>query len=308
MKSGRGALTALHLLLVWAAMAAVLPALGFGLVLRAWGGGAVATVPLFALGVPLVVGLLATAGIPMRTVVPLCSSVPRRLGWAALVFVLGTLGVLAGLAAYAGGVDLGSAHTRIALAGVPYAVAAAFFVPSRWVRLGALAVLAAAVTYGGFVGPAQARQRQHQAEVARYREHPELLYLGAAPPGMQVSRAEAGPASFNVDYRPVREGYESGYVGLTMRSAFTPPPRCPEPAEKDATCTVDTHGEMLTVHAFPDGTRAVTLIRRHGNVEAEVTSQTLDETGLRRVLNTLHPLSDTELEALMREKKIDRRI
>ncbi|GGX47981.1 hypothetical protein [Streptomyces noursei] len=130
---------------------------------------------------------------------------------------------------------------------MPYAVAAAFFVPGRWVRLGALAVLGAAVAHGGFVGPAQARQRQHQAEVARYREHPELLY-------------------------------------------------------------VDTHGEMLTVHAFPDGTRAVTLIRRHGNVEAEVTSQTLDETGLRRVLNTLHPLSDTELEELMREKKIDHRI
>ncbi|SHM67964.1 hypothetical protein [Streptomyces yunnanensis] len=308
MKSGRGALTALHLLLVWAAMAAVLPALGFGLVLRAWGGGAAATVPLFVLGVPLVVGLLATAGIPMRTVVPLCSSVPQRLGWATLVFVLGTLGVLAGLAAYDGGVDLGSAATRIALTGVPYAVAAAFFVPGRWVRLGALAVLAAAVAYGGFVSPAQARQRQHQAEVSRYREHPELLYLGAAPPGMQVSRAEAGLASFSVDYRPVREGYESGYVGLTVRSALTPPPRCPEPAEKGETCTVDTHGEMLTVREFPDGTRAVTLIRRHGSTEAEVSSQTLGEAGLRRVLNTLHPLSDTELEALMREKKIDRRL
>ncbi|WP_235092347.1 hypothetical protein [Streptomyces sp. A1-5] len=125
---------------------------------------------------------------------------------------------------------------------------------------------------------------------------------------MQVSRAEAGPASFSVDYRPVREGYESGYVGLTVRSALTPPPRCPEPAEKGETCTVDTHGEMLTVREFPGGTRAVTLIRRHGSTEAEVSSQTLDEAGLRRVLNTLHPLSDTELEALMREKKIDRRI
>ncbi|WP_327128828.1 hypothetical protein [Streptomyces sp. NBC_01727] len=84
-----------------------------------------------ALGVPLMARLLAISGIPARTVVPLCGSVGRRLGWAAVVFALGTLGVLAGLAAYGGDVDLGSAGTRVALTGVPYAVAVAFFVPSR---------------------------------------------------------------------------------------------------------------------------------------------------------------------------------
>ena len=62
MKPGRGALTALHLFLVWATMAAVVPMLGFGQVVSAWGGGAGATVPVFALGVPLAVGLLAMAG------------------------------------------------------------------------------------------------------------------------------------------------------------------------------------------------------------------------------------------------------
>lgn len=169
MTSGRRALTALHLFMVWATMAAVAPALGFGPVISAWGGGADATVPVLALGVPLMVGLLTTAGIPVRTVVPLCGSVSQRLGWAVLVFVLGTLGILAGLAAYGENVDLGSASTRIVLTGVPYAVAAAFFVPSRWVRLGALAVLAAGVAYGGFVGPALAQQGQDEAEVARYR-------------------------------------------------------------------------------------------------------------------------------------------
>lgn len=34
-------------------------------------------------------------------------------------------------------------------------------------------------------------------------------------------------------------------------------------------------------------------------------SETVGEPGLRRLLNTLHPLSKTELEALMREKEID---
>lgn len=306
MTSGRRrALTALHLFMVWAMMAAVLPTFGFGLMASAWSGGAGATAPVFAVGVPLTVGVLATAGIPVRTVVPLCASVPRQLAWAALVFVLGTLGVLAGLAAYGGEVDLGSALTRIALTGVPYDVVAAFFVPSRWVRLGAVAALAAGVAYGAFVGPAQAQQRRHEAEIARYREHPELLYLGAAPPGMRLSRAEVGPASFHVEYRPVRQD-EYGYVDLNMRPPLTPTLQCPEPVERGVTCAVDGHGEMHAVRGAADA-HTVTLTRRLGSAEAEVVSQTVDEPVLHHFLDTLHPLSNAELEKLMREKGIDYR-
>ncbi|MFF1459616.1 hypothetical protein [Streptomyces sp. NPDC058330] len=304
MTSGRGALTALHLLLVWALTAVAVPTLGFGLLVSAWSGGAGAAVPVFVVGVPLMVGLLATAGLPARTVVPLCGSARQRFGWAALVFVLGTLGVLAGVAAYGGDVDLGSATTRIVLTGMPYAVAAAFFVPNRWVRLGAVAALGVAVAYGGFVGPARSELRRHEAEVAWYQEHAELLYLGAVPPGMEVSRAEVGPAYFGVDYRTVRQ---DAFASLLVRPPLTPTPRCPEFEEKGVTCTVDAHGEVRTVRELPDGGHAVTLTRRHGGAEAEVTSQTVDESGLRRLLNTLHPLSDTELEELMREKKIDHR-
>lgn len=304
MTSERRALTALHLLLVWVTMAAAVPVLGFGLVMSAWGGGSGATAPVYALGVPLLVGLLVVVGSAAGSVTPLCGSLPQRIGWAAVVFVLGTLGVLAGLHAYGEDVDLGGAGTRIALTGAPYAVAAAFFVPSRWVRLGAVAALAAAVAYGGFIGPAQAQQRRHEADVARYREHPELLHLGAAPTGLQVSHVEVGPAYVVVEYRPVRQD-EFAYVSLTMRFPVTPAPRCPEVMEKDATCAVDAHGEIRMVRDIPGGDRSVTLTRRHGKAEAQVTSQTLDEPGLRRLLNTLHPLSDTELERLMREKKID---
>ncbi|MFH8407649.1 hypothetical protein ACH4FX_23075 [Streptomyces sp. NPDC018019] len=303
MSGDRRALTALHLLLVWALMAAVVPVFGFGLVVSAWDGGTGATVPVAVLGAALVLGLLTLAGVPARTVVPLCGSTWQRLGWAVLVFVLGTLGVLAGLAAYNEGVGLGSAGVRIALTGVPYAVAAAIFVPNRWVRLGALAALAAGVAYGGFIGPAQARQHQHEEEVARYREHPELLYLGAAPPGMEISRAEAGPASFTVDYRPT--GDKPGYASLTVRPPLTRTPRCPEPAEKGESCTVGAHGDTVTVRDFP---HAVTLTRRLQNAEAEITSQTLDEPALRRLLDSLHPLSDTELETLIREKAISHRL
>ncbi|MFI6013256.1 hypothetical protein ACIBAG_31325 [Streptomyces sp. NPDC051243] len=113
----------------------------------------------------------------------MCGSASGPLGWAVVVFVLGTLGVLAGLAAHCGDVDPGSAGTRGALTGAPYTVVAAFFVPSRWVRLGAVAALAAGVVYGGFVGPVQAQQRRHAVEVAQYRERPELLYIGATPSG-----------------------------------------------------------------------------------------------------------------------------
>lgn len=302
--SGRGQLTALHLLLVWATMTAAVPVLGFGLLVTGWGGGTEAAVLAFVLGAPLTVGLLALAGISARTVVPLCGSVAGRLGWAVLVFFLGTVGVAAGLAAYGADVDLGSAGTRVALTGVPYAVAAAFFVPSRWVRLGAGAALATCVMYGGFLGPAQAREHQHAAEVARYREHPELLYVGAAPPGMRISHVVVGPAYVSVDYRPVAQN-ELGHVGLTMRSPLTPTVECPELSGKDVTCSVDARGDMRTVRELPGGTRAITLTRHLRDAEAEVNSQYLDESGLRHLLDTLHPLSDKELEGLMREKVIE---
>ncbi|WP_228992163.1 hypothetical protein [Streptomyces sp. DH8] len=304
MEPGGATLTALHLFLVWATTALVGPALGFALMGAAWGGGTGAAVPVLAVGAALMVGLLALAGLPARTVVPWCGSGARRLGWAALVFVLGTLGVLAGVAAHGEGVGLGSAGTRFALVGAAYALAAAFFVPSRGVRLGALAVLVGGVVHGGFVGPDQAEQRRHEAETARYRERAELLYLGDAPPGMEVTRAEVGPASFGVEYHPVREGHWSGYVGLVVRSPLTPAFRCPEPPAEDRTCTADEHGGTVTVHELPGGVREVTLTRRHRNVQVEVVSQVLGQPGLRRLLGTLHPLSDAELEELMREKKI----
>ncbi|WP_071376608.1 hypothetical protein [Streptomyces sp. MUSC 14] len=74
------------------------------------------------------------AGTPARTVVPLCGSVPRWLGWAVLVSALGGLDVLGAPAAYAGNVDLGCVSNWIALTGVPRAVAAALLVPNRCVR------------------------------------------------------------------------------------------------------------------------------------------------------------------------------
>ncbi|MFE6100929.1 hypothetical protein ACFVQ4_13290 [Streptomyces laurentii] len=299
--SGKGALTALHLLLVWATMTAAVPALGFGVVVAAWGGGAA---PVFVVGVPLTLGLLVLAGLPARNVVPLCGSGPKRVGWAVLVFVLGTIGVAAGLAAYTGDVDLGSAGTRIVLTGVPYAVAAAFFVPGRWVRPGALVVLAAAVAYGGFVGPARAERRQDEAEVARYREHQELLYLGDAPAGMRVSRAQVGPAGFGVEYRPVREGYEPGYAGLVVRRAITPGLRCPEILAKGTTCAVGADGVMMLIDELSGGARDVTLVCRLRDVEVTVDSQSVDESGLRRLLATLHPLSDAELDQLRQDKAI----
>ncbi|GGR70701.1 MULTISPECIES: hypothetical protein [Streptomyces] len=159
-------------------------------------------------------------------------------------FVLGTLGVLAGPAAYDEGVSLGSADIRVALTGVPYAVAAAFFVPNRWVRLGATAALAAAVAYGAFIGPGRARQRRHTAEVARYREHQELLYTTDTPPGVRVTRARADSASFSVEYHSARR---DGYVALGVRKPLDPRPSCPTPPEKDVTCAVYERGDMRVV-------------------------------------------------------------
>ncbi|MGW4779928.1 hypothetical protein ACWEPA_25105 [Streptomyces filamentosus] len=304
MTGTRGALTALHLLLVWAATAALIPMIGFAVVASGWGGGIGAVIPVLAVGVPLMWVLLAMTALPVRTIVPMCGSLRQRLGWAALVFVLGTIGVLAGLGAYLQDVDLGSAGTRFALTGVPYALAAALFVPDWRVRLGTLAVLVCGVGYGVFVGPALAEQREEEAEVARYRQNPELLYLGDSPRGMEISRVRVGPNLFSVDYTPIREGYGLGHVGLWVNHSATPALQCPAPAQKEVTCTVDTHGEMRTVTSFPGGS-GITLVRRRGDVEVTVTSGSLDETGLRRLLTTLHPLSDAELDELMRGKRIE---
>ncbi|MFC7844891.1 hypothetical protein [Streptomyces sp. NPDC057382] len=303
MANGRGATTALHLVLVWAVAVVVVPALGFALLAAAWGGGGGAASVVLVVGAPAAVGLLALAGVPARTVVPLCATARGRFGWATAVFLLGTSGVVAGLAAYRADVDLGGAGGRVVLTGVPYAVAAALFVPGRWARLGAVTALAAAVAYGGFAGPAQARQRQHEAQIARYREYAEVQYLGAAPPGMTVARIRVGPA-FGVEYRGVREDAFS-LASLTVHSASAPRARCPEPPEKGLTCGADPGGGIRTVRRVPGGAAEITLTRRYRGAEAAVSSQTLAEPGLRRLLDTLRPLSDAELERLMREDRID---
>ncbi|MFI5530634.1 hypothetical protein ACIA8O_19050 [Kitasatospora sp. NPDC051853] len=302
MNGRTGALTALHLLLVWAVTALVVPLLGLVVLAAGWAGGLGGAAVVLLPGVPAVVGLLALAGGPAASVVPLCGSVRRRLVWAVSVFVLGTLGVLAGVAAYSRGVDLGSGGVRAALTGVPYAVAAAFFVPGVRVRAGAALLLAVGVLYGGFAGPAQAEQTRHEAEAARYRERADLLYLADPPPGMRVALADSEAAGFLVDYRSAAGGPER--LGLTVRRPLTPELRCPEASTEGTTCRVDEGREVVEVHVFPDGTRQVTLTRRHGPSEVEVGSQSLDEAGLRRVLDSVHPLSGPELEDLMRSERI----
>ncbi|MFR9798393.1 hypothetical protein ACL02U_21220 [Streptomyces sp. MS06] len=178
------------------------------LLIEAWADGAGAGLLVLALSVPLLVALLMAtgySGATGRSAVRL-GSARRRLGWAALVCVLGTLGVLAGLAAYRGGLGFGFGGivARSAMIGVPYAVVAAFFVPDRWVRLGAVAVLAAGVAYGGLLGPTQVGERADAAEAARYRARTELLYARDTPPGMWAARADARPGSFGVGYHSVR--------------------------------------------------------------------------------------------------------
>ncbi|MFE0646714.1 hypothetical protein ACFW2Y_34735 [Streptomyces sp. NPDC058877] len=141
---------------------------------------------------------------------------------------------------------------------MPYVLAAAFFVPDWRVRMGTLVVLVCGVGYGVFVGPALAEQRQEEAEIARYRQNPELLYLGDSPRGMEISRVRVGPNLFSVDYTPIRAGHDLGYVGFWVNRSSTPALQCPDPVQKEVTCTVDTHGEMRTVISFPGG-RGVTL-------------------------------------------------
>ncbi|MER7177457.1 hypothetical protein [Streptomyces mesophilus] len=286
-------------------MAAAVPALGLGVALSAWGGGAGEALLALAVGVPLTVVLLAVMGTPVRSVVPLCASASGRIAWAVLVFLLGTAGAITGVAAYGSDVDLGGAGMRFALTGLPYAVAAAFFVPSRWVRSGAVAAMAAGVVYGGFLGPSQAEQRRLTAEIASYRERSELLYLGATPAGMQVARAELGPGYFTVDYRPARP-HQLGHAGLTISRPPTPTPVCPEILGERETCAVDADGVLRAVGSLPGGSRNITLVRHERGVEFRVESQFLGERALRQLLDSPHALTDEELAGLIQEKPIER--
>ncbi|QZZ28604.1 hypothetical protein A7X85_22070 [Streptomyces sp. ST1015] len=298
MVSGRAVPAFWHVLLVWGVTAFVMPVLGVGVFVAGWGGGNGAAGVGLLVGVPMVVGLLAV--IAPAGLVSWCGTKVGRFGWAVLVFVLGTAGILAGLAAYNSDVDLGGAATRIALTGLPYAVAAALLVPDRWVRLGAVVVLVAGVGYGGYLGPSQVRDHERAAQIARYRAHPEVLYLGATPPGMRIARAVVGSSYFGVEYH----AETSGYVGMTVRSPLSPRAVCPDRPEAGMICAVGAGGEVRQVRSLPGGGREVTLFRRYEGAEVEVRSQSLGEAGLRRVLDTLHPLSEGELEGLMREKVI----
>ncbi|WP_424217339.1 hypothetical protein ACN20G_35250 (plasmid) [Streptomyces sp. BI20] len=156
MRWDKGALTALHLLTVWGLMTAAGPALGFTVFAAGWGGGTGGMAIALALGVPVVVLLLTLVARSARNLIPTCASTGGRVRWAVAVFLLGTCGVVGGIAAYSKGVDLGSAGTRFALTGLPYTVAAALFVPGWWARAGALAVLTAGLLYGGAFGPVSA--------------------------------------------------------------------------------------------------------------------------------------------------------
>ena len=123
---------------------------------------------------------------------------------------------------------------------------------------------------------------------------------------MRVSQAVVGHGQFSVDYRPI-EPDQSGYVSLTVRSPNTPnTPKatCALLVQKDVTCTVDEHGEIRVASSLPHDGHHIRLIREHRGAEVEASSQSLAEPGLRHLLNTLHPLSDEELENMMREKTI----
>ncbi|QNP71905.1 hypothetical protein IAG44_22485 [Streptomyces roseirectus] len=299
MTSGRVPQVVRHLLLVWVAMAVVGPVVGVGVFMAGWGGGGGAALVVAGVGVPVVVGLLVVLA-PEGDVVPWCGSRGGRVGWAVTVFLVGTAGVAAGVGAYGGDVDLGGPAMRVALVGVPYAVVAAFFVPGRWVRAAGVGVLAAGVAYGGFVGPAQARERERAAEVAAYREHPEVLYVIDTPPGMRMVRATIG-VYVSFEYHSL-DGSTPGYVGLTVRSPLSQPVNCAVFTDARDRCTREADGDVRVARG--DGTRS--LFRRHLGAEAEISSRTLDDAALNKLLGTLHPVSDGELDAMMREGVIGR--
>jgi hypothetical protein len=145
------ALVAVHLLLVWLIGATTAPALGFATLGAAWGGGTGGGLATLLVGGAVTVTVLAATGLVVRGVVPLCATTRGLIGWAVTVFVGGTLGAIAGLAAWTTDeFDMGGADMRIALTGAPYALTAAFFIPGRAVRLASAAALAGTVPFAAY--------------------------------------------------------------------------------------------------------------------------------------------------------------
>ncbi|MCX4824126.1 hypothetical protein OG883_30520 [Streptomyces sp. NBC_01142] len=297
------ALTAGHLLLVWFFGSAVAPALGFAIVGAGWGGGMPAALITLLVGGPVAVAALAALGRLARGMVPLCATTGGLIGWAVTVFAGGTLGAIAGAAAWTTEeFGRGSAEVLIPLSGIPYALTAAFFVPGRAVRLTSAAALAGTLAFAAYTLH-QARERDTLNELLAGDPLSREQRLLIDPPGdyeFEEDSGTLGPTDFRVHF--TAGGGQGASPGFPYQVTERRDGDCPEDLPGRISCEDVGDGFTVVTQRHDDGdVWSYVHLRRGGLLLAARTAPGLGVPELRAALAAARPATDDELLRVLRE-------
>ncbi|MEV6397064.1 hypothetical protein AB0M39_20130 [Streptomyces sp. NPDC051907] len=294
--------TAGHLLLVWIVGAALAPALGFATVGAVWVGGPGATLAVLLVGGLLSIAALAATGLVVRDVVPLCATARGLMGWAATVLVGGTLGALGGFAAWTTDeFDLGGADMRIALSGLPYAVVAAFFVPSRSVRLTSAVALAGTLAFTTYTLQEAGERDRLDSLLNRSGLAREERLLIEPPGGLEAEEGSGtlGPNEFRMHF--TQGGEPGASPGFDYRVSRRADGDCPKDLPGRIGCRDAGGGVTVVTQRHDDGeVWEYVHLRRDGLLLTARTTEGMGVPQLRQALEKARPATDEELLDIVR--------
>ncbi|MFM9493952.1 hypothetical protein ACKI1Q_10035 [Streptomyces galilaeus] len=246
------------------------------------------------------VAVLAWFGSAVRTLVPLLRRPRGRWAWAAGVYTLGTVGAF-GAAVVRYEIDhLENGLVLYLAGGTCYALAAALFLPSLRIRMGALGA-ATALTVGGMYAAWAAGQPPTLDEwITANGVERSLLRVGDPPPGYALNVMGASEDGFGADY----EGPDSARVHLHVAPAGHDAGRvdargCPVPFGDLILCTDDGGGRQLVTFAGSYAHQELRLRRGALVYTVTVEGSRTDLAAARHILSTLRPATDTELAGLV---------
>ncbi|WP_424216934.1 hypothetical protein ACN20G_33095 (plasmid) [Streptomyces sp. BI20] len=299
---GSGRAVAVHLAAVWV-LGCVLTGAETILLLASLFGddlGVVVAVALLALCAG--VALTAWLGSAARSHVPFTRGVRGLWTWAVLVHVAGAAAafgaVLLDRAAARSG---GSGPSHLLVGGTACALVAAFFVPRTRVRTSALALTAVLAAGVGWSAWTASRPPTLDAWLTSHRVDRALARIGEAPPGHTAHVRGASEDAFGVEYtsdgggpgfslRVEREGHDTRRADARG---------CPVPLGDPVRCVDDGEGRLLITYGGGGAPVRELRLRRAGLVHVVSLREPAALGPARRVLATLRPATDAELEPLL---------
>lgn len=291
-----------HLAAVWL-VGAFLTQLQLVAVLVALFAGGLTPFTAVVVGVVVILAAAAFAGLgtAARTTVPLLRR-PRGLwAWTAGVYGLGTIGAFVAVVVDFKTNRLDGGIWLYVVGGTCYALAAALFLPSLRVRLGALGAAAALAAGGPYAVWAAAQPPTLDEWITANGVDRAMLQVGDAPPGYTLRVGGASEDGFGADYeRPhssVRLHLGVERTGHDTRRADAR--GCPVPFGNPIHCEDDGGGRQLVTYEG-DYEHQELRLRRDGLVYT-VTMDGLrtDLSPARHILSTLRPATDAELGDLV---------